>query len=369
MQILCPTPVPFATVQLRRDLGPLIAVLSKYGVPIPATLHRNAPAVTTPAVPACSHAMLKQQHVPHNTRKQKLYAFDIAACSAVTEPASREHLVEWIEYHRIVGVQHFVLYDVTARRGGDTGTSLRALVADYITEGIVTVVPWPYQDCTKQPRDGGDGGDISMRTALASCYARHRRSARFILAAATDDFVTLSEGTWDYYSEGNEDVGTGAEVEAKKHAAQRRRLLRSLFNFARFVLHANREMPALRFQPVFKYACPEEPAAATGRPPRVGRWPASALGDAEGGVLLIRTDVVQVGVSRPFMYLTQRPLSNPPLRRLRGADVFRPPRLAARRPVPTHRPRQPPPGQCPGRAGAAGRGHQRRRRAPLRPSR
>jgi hypothetical protein len=175
--------------------------------------------------------------------------------------------------------------------------SLREMVADYVAEGIVSVVPWPYHDC-------------ATRTAMASCYSRHRRMARFVLATTVDDFVTLSESTWDYYAE---DGGADRDgTDAKKRAAQRRRLLRSLFNFARFVLHANKEMPALRFHPVVKYPCPAAtPGAGTAAavadlPPRVGRWPASVPGDADsGGVLLVRTDVVQMVVDHHVSQLVE----------------------------------------------------------------
>jgi len=306
VQILCPAAppaaAPFATVRLRRDLAPLLAVLHKYGVPVPAPL-RRAGTPTTAAVPTCSHASLKQQHHHALSRgtvanKQKTYEFDVAVCAAVTtsKPGlSREHLVEWVEYHRLVGVEHFVLYDVTAPGAAAAAAaaagSLREMVADYVAEGIVSVVPWPYHDC-------------ATRTATASCYSRHRRMARFVLATTVDDFVTLSESTWDYYAE---DGGTDRDgTDATKRAAQRRRLLRSLFNFARFVLHANKEMPALRFHPVVKYPCPAVTPGAADLPPRVGRWPASVPGDADsGGVLLVRTDVVQMVVDTHVSQLVE----------------------------------------------------------------
>ncbi len=134
--------------------------------------------------------------------------FDLAICTS-TGTHHQAQLYEWIEYHRLLGVQHFFIYDrhmyksharrhagnITSARdkirvaaesgqeeeddqvgGGDddddtvkftessvyqhqqklaaerlhpeTQESLEALLEDFIDAGVVTVVPWPYKDCT-----------------------------------------------------------------------------------------------------------------------------------------------------------------------------------------------------------------------------
>ena len=61
------------------------------GLP-PSNASRNA--VRSPAAP------------PHR--------FNLSLCSAtMSSTASRAQLVEWIEFHRLVGVQHFFLYDTS----------------------------------------------------------------------------------------------------------------------------------------------------------------------------------------------------------------------------------------------------------------
>lgn len=47
------------------------------------------------------------------------------------------YLREWIEFHRIVGVQHFVLYD----NGSVDETP--AVLAPYVSSGLVDLIPWP----------------------------------------------------------------------------------------------------------------------------------------------------------------------------------------------------------------------------------
>ena len=47
------------------------------------------------------------------------------------------YLKEWIEYHRLVGVEHFYLYN-----NGSTD-SYREELAPYLREGLITVIDWP----------------------------------------------------------------------------------------------------------------------------------------------------------------------------------------------------------------------------------
>ena len=152
----------------------------------------------------------------------------------------REHqkglLVEWLEYHRLVGVQHFFMYDTSTpspisssssssssslsssmsspsslRIGthvdeddlgvnksssgniNDRGNNpyprrphgLRTLLADYIRLGIVTIIPWTHAECDKvvytrdnstNRSDGASCPPISVPSlrsvALSSCYLR-----------------------------------------------------------------------------------------------------------------------------------------------------------------------------------------------------
>ena len=51
-----------------------------------------------------------------------------------------EYLKDWIEFHRIVGVSHFFLYD-----NGNSSTS-KAILQPYIDKGVVTYIPWPNLD-------------------------------------------------------------------------------------------------------------------------------------------------------------------------------------------------------------------------------
>ena len=99
---------------------------------------------------------------------------------------SRKNLVEWIEFHLLIGVQHFYLYDTSQQL--PSSPSLAQLLEDYIKDGLVTVVAWSFSNCVRNMASGDwilwfEKGKnqlnglqppraISQSAALASCYSR-----------------------------------------------------------------------------------------------------------------------------------------------------------------------------------------------------
>ncbi|HZO58494.1 MAG TPA: glycosyltransferase family 92 protein [Solirubrobacterales bacterium] len=79
------------------------------------------------------------------------------------------YLREWIEFHRLVGVEKFFLYD---NRSTDDH---RDQLAPYVADGTVEVLPWPDEP-----------GQI---TAYAHCLATHRDEARWIAFIDLDEFL------------------------------------------------------------------------------------------------------------------------------------------------------------------------------------
>ena len=108
----------------------------------------NALVHRTGDFPMCKLPRYRQSH------DSKL--FDLSICTASSR-SNRAHLVEWIEYHRLVGVQHFFIYDTAIASG--TGTRKEATISqtlqDYIAEGLVTVVPWHFQNCARHGMASG----------------------------------------------------------------------------------------------------------------------------------------------------------------------------------------------------------------------
>lgn len=62
------------------------------------------------------------------------------------------YLKEWIEFHKIIGVEHFYLYN------NNSNDDYKIVLKDYIDNGDITLIDWPgdqqqrevYQDCIKR---------------------------------------------------------------------------------------------------------------------------------------------------------------------------------------------------------------------------
>jgi len=91
----------------------------------------------------------------------------LAVCSTYRD--GEEYLPEWIEFHRLVGVERFFLYD-----NGSTGNHLEVL-APYLEDGIVLVHEWP--------------GVARQHAAYEDCIHRHREDADWIAFIDVDEFL------------------------------------------------------------------------------------------------------------------------------------------------------------------------------------
>jgi hypothetical protein len=70
-----------------------------------------------------------------NSLPEVVKKYNLSICAVFKNKAN--DLKEWIEYHRILGVDHFYLYNLSS------GDFYQAVLNGYIHEGIVTFVNWP----------------------------------------------------------------------------------------------------------------------------------------------------------------------------------------------------------------------------------
>ena len=91
----------------------------------------------------------------------------LTVCAIYRDEA--DFLEEWLEFHRLVGVQRFFLYDNLST------DSHREVLAPYITEGAVLLKDWPQQP-----------GQIP---AYLDCLQEHRGNARWIAFLDIDEFL------------------------------------------------------------------------------------------------------------------------------------------------------------------------------------
>ncbi|MBS0605297.1 MAG: glycosyltransferase family 92 protein [Verrucomicrobia bacterium] len=89
---------------------------------------------------------LQAEESVKDSKSDKKYKLSI--CAIFKNEAS--YLREWIEYHRLIGVNHFYLYDNGSRdRSAD-------VLMPYIREGLVTLVYWPDRVVNDQDTNTAD---------------------------------------------------------------------------------------------------------------------------------------------------------------------------------------------------------------------
>jgi hypothetical protein len=91
----------------------------------------------------------------------------LAACAIYLDEA--RYLEEWLEFHRLVGVEKFFLYNHVST------DDHREVLRPYVAEGTVVVKDWPDQP-----------GQVS---AFHDCLEEHRDEARWIAFIDLDEFL------------------------------------------------------------------------------------------------------------------------------------------------------------------------------------
>ena len=104
----------------------------------------------------------------------------LAACLMFRNEA--DHLAEWIEFHRLVGVERFFLYD----NGSDDQSA--EVLAPYVRDGIAVVHDHPGRV------DTSTGVANLQIAAYDHCVATHGAEARWIAVIDTDEFFFSPTG-------------------------------------------------------------------------------------------------------------------------------------------------------------------------------
>jgi hypothetical protein len=104
----------------------------------------------------------------------------LAACLMYRNEA--DHLAEWIEFHKLVGVERFFLYD------NESDDHHLEVVAPYLEEGTAVRHAWPGPTSTRI--------EVSTLQARAydHCISAHRAEARWIAFIDADEFLFSPTG-------------------------------------------------------------------------------------------------------------------------------------------------------------------------------
>jgi hypothetical protein len=206
LQIRCPLPPPLVQWNQMRIERRLSELPEERDLP-----KSSLPFTVCQDITLSSPLQMNITHHPsaHKEDKEEEYEYDLTLCAA-TSRTFRPHLVEWLEYHLMLGIQHFYLYDTTLWDHPREG-SLQQILHDYIRRGLVTVVRWPYENCVKNMASGRwvnhvtvdargvpdnqffrPPRAIAQTAALASCYSRFKRKTKWMTHIDDDEFLVRS---------------------------------------------------------------------------------------------------------------------------------------------------------------------------------
>ncbi len=99
-----------------------------------------------------------------------------------------EYFHEWLEYHLMMGVDHFYLYDQ------DGGLDAMELLRPYEQAGLVTRHPWTHFDGTKYDRTTRFWERDKSHIAYAHCAKNYRYESQWIQKLDIDEFLVLNNG-------------------------------------------------------------------------------------------------------------------------------------------------------------------------------
>jgi hypothetical protein len=108
---------------------------------------------------------------------------------ATNVKAEHPYLAEWLEYHRLVGVDHFYLYDQ------DGGDETRSLLRPYQESGLVTREPWTHLDGTRHDGPTRFYQRNKNHLAFAHCVQRYRDRFDWAMKIDVDEFLVPLDGT------------------------------------------------------------------------------------------------------------------------------------------------------------------------------
>jgi hypothetical protein len=94
----------------------------------------------------------------------------LSICAIYRDEA--DYLAEWVEFHRLVGVERFFLYNNFSE------DHHRDVLAPYVEEGVVTIQDWPVLD-----------GRVGQIPAYNDCLRWHRHDSRWIAFLDLDEFL------------------------------------------------------------------------------------------------------------------------------------------------------------------------------------
>jgi hypothetical protein len=103
------------------------------------------------------------------------YQYQLSVCAIFRDDA--RFLKEWVEFHKIVGVEHFWLFNNLSQDGYES------VLAPYIKEGTVELIEWPYESENEKE------WQKIQRTAYEKSIGLARGQTKWLAVIDTDEFL------------------------------------------------------------------------------------------------------------------------------------------------------------------------------------
>jgi hypothetical protein len=97
--------------------------------------------------------------------------YNVSICAMFKNEAN--YLKEWIEYNRIIGVQHFFLYN------NFSSDNYLNVLKPYMDSGVVTLIDWPIEQ--------------GQLLAYCDCIEKYKSTSKWIGLIDIDEFIVPSE--------------------------------------------------------------------------------------------------------------------------------------------------------------------------------
>lgn len=103
------------------------------------------------------------------------YKYDISACMIFRDEAP--YLKEWIEFHRLVGIEHFYLYNNLSQ------DNYKEVLRPYIKAGVVELIEWNRESCNVSD------WDVIQIAAYNHGFNRAKNETKWLAIIDSDEFL------------------------------------------------------------------------------------------------------------------------------------------------------------------------------------
>lgn len=104
-------------------------------------------------------------------------------CLLAIARGEEPYFIEWIEFHKMMGVDHFFIYD-----NGNDGAAGK-LLEPYIRTNEITLIPFPHIEGLRDYKKTGNNTLSIQNLAYGDFILRYRQNCQWVLVCDIDEFV------------------------------------------------------------------------------------------------------------------------------------------------------------------------------------